>query len=114
MQAFLKKQTTSANCTNCRYRQAKHDSDFYIGDAWNVNRIRTNIDDNYGITTVFANTEKATEYMDELRAQNRVFDMTLDEALYERPDLLGSSENMEEKEKFYEKFLKEGWNFTED
>lgn len=109
MQCFMNNLSTSMACDHCRYRRKEHNGDFYIGDAWNVNRIRSNMDDNMGITTVFANSLKAKKVMESLRDKHNIFEITIDEATRFRPDLFESMGNSEKKEMFFKCFEKYGF-----
>ena len=51
-----------------------------VGDAWNINRIRTNMDDNRGISSVLCYSSKGKNLVDQLKIQgHHIFDLRYDE-----------------------------------
>lgn len=98
-------------CYDCKYRKKEKYSDFYIGDAWNINRIKSNMDDDRGITSVFVNTEKGAEFI--RKVQNaHLFEIELEEALLYRGDLLQGKEIPDKRTVFFEQ-LRKGRGFVQ-
>lgn len=98
-------------CYDCKYREKRKYSDFYIGDAWNINRIRENMDDNRGITTVFVNTEKGMDFLKKIQ-NSHLFEIELEEALLYRDDLLQGKKIPHKRKIFFEN-LRMGRGFAE-
>lgn len=108
LKMFLKYISVNSTCYNCKYREKRKYSDFYIGDAWNINRIRTNMDDDRGITSVFVNTEKGKKFLEKIQNAH-CFEMSLEDALRYREDLLQGKEIPEERKCFFEELAEEGF-----
>lgn len=87
---FLKKQSLNRTCYDCKYRDEHKYSDFFIGDAWNINRIKNNMDDDRGITIVFVNSAKGEAIIKELQ-NNNIFEIEIDEAIKYRTELFEPS-----------------------
>lgn len=104
VRAFLKGITLNENCYDCRFRSKERFSDFFIGDAWNINKIRTNMDDNRGITTVIANSKKALALLDEIKASNHCFEVDINDGAYKRSELFESNTCPKERKQFFEDF----------
>lgn len=100
------------NCYDCIYRNQNHCSDFLIGDAWNINRIKINMDDNKGITSVFINTEKAKKFMGEILKENKnCYRISIDDSLRYRSDIMTNKSKPKEREQFFED-LKIGFKYA--
>lgn len=112
MMAFLQGISLNEPCYDCKFRSMQHASDFYIGDAWNINRIRAHMDDNRGITTVFINSEKGLKLFKQLEKTNICFEITLDEALRFREDLLSKKEIPPQRAAFIEGLMKHGYRYA--
>ena len=107
---FLNRISINEKCMNCKYRKKKRVSDFYIGDAWNINKIKQNMDDNRGITTVVINTKKAKEIFDCLKERNHAFPISLQNGVFSRDELFHGNETTEKGEafwKYYDRSIKE-------
>lgn len=87
LKMFLNNVSLNKECYSCKFREPNMiKADFYIGDAWNINRIRTNMDDNKGITSVLCYTEKGREIVLRLKDKHKVFDISEEEILKFRGD----------------------------
>ncbi|MDD6327623.1 MAG: Coenzyme F420 hydrogenase/dehydrogenase, beta subunit C-terminal domain [Lachnospiraceae bacterium] len=106
LKLFLNSISINEKCMDCKYRQEKRLSDFYIGDAWNINKIKQNMDDNRGITTVVTNTEKAKVILDCLAENNHVFSVSLEDAVFGRPELFQKKRETEERKAFWKNYEK--------
>lgn len=110
---FLKNITINDICLNCPYRTKKKYSDFYIGDAWNINKVKKNMDDNHGITTVIANSKKAEIIIEEMKKKkHHFFQVSLEDGVYTRTELFNSKSISEEREKFWKYYDKLGMRKT--
>lgn len=49
------------NCENCKYRKIPHNSDLTVADFWGIENVNPSMDDNKGLSAVFANTPKGNE-----------------------------------------------------
>ncbi len=108
LRMFLENISINSYCYSCKYREKRKYSDFYVGDAWNINRIRTNMDDDRGITTVFVNTKKGEEFIEKIQNAH-CFEISLEEALQYREDLLHGKKIPDERKRFFEGLTGEGF-----
>lgn len=105
MRMFLNGISLNPCCYDCRFRSKKKYSDFYMGDAWNINRIRTNMDDGRGVTAVFVNSEKGQNLIEKME-NIHCFEVELEEALFCREDLLKNKEMPAGRKVFFENLEK--------
>ena len=84
---FLEDISINSSCFHCLYRRKKRYSDFSIGDAWNINKITQNMDDNRGITSVIVNSKKAEEIINTIENKHHVFEISMEEGAYSREEL---------------------------
>ena len=49
------------NCEFCKYRKIPHNSDFTVADFWGIENVNPTMDDNKGLSAVFANTAKGNK-----------------------------------------------------
>lgn len=112
MSAFLQGISLNEPCYDCKFRSMQRVSDFFIGDAWNINRIRVHMDDNRGITTVFVNSEKGLKLFKQLEKQDICFSISLEDALKFREDLLSKKEMPSQRAAFIENLMKHGFRYA--
>ena len=103
---FLNSISINEKCMNCKYRKEKRVSDFYIGDAWNINKIKQNMDDNRGITTVVINTDKAKTIFENLKEKNHAFPVSLEDGVFSRDELFRDKVTTEKRDAFWEYYNK--------
>ena len=93
LRMFLGNISLNGECYKCEYRKPYRISgDYYIGDAWNINRIRTNMDDNKGITSVLCYSKKGEELVLRLKERHTIFDLSEEEILRYRGDFAEKNE----------------------
>ncbi len=84
MAVFLNAIALNSPCYHCKFKGEKRNADFSIGDAWNINRIKTNMDDDRGITVALVNTEKGQKIIQQLSNSHHCFEISLEDAMYTR------------------------------
>ena len=112
MRAFLQGISLNEPCYSCKFRSGKRVSDFYIGDAWNINRIRGHMDDNRGITTVIINSDKGHSLFEQLKKGNICFQITLEEATAFREDLFAAKEIPFQRKEFLQNLVEHGFKYA--
>lgn len=110
--SYLKNYNVNNMCFDCKYKANKKNADFTIGDAWNINRIRKNMDDNRGITSVIINSHKGKELFDVLRVDNYVFDQSKEEALFARGELESVKVEPDGRKKFFDDLMEHGFRYA--
>ncbi|MCM1495269.1 MAG: Coenzyme F420 hydrogenase/dehydrogenase, beta subunit C-terminal domain [Bacteroides sp.] len=86
MAAFSNTVNLNETCYHCKFKGEKKNADFSIGDAWNINRIRVNMDDDRGITIVLINSEKGLKIIKKIQRDNHLFEVSLEEAMFAREE----------------------------
>lgn len=84
--SFLNEINLNKTCYHCKFKAKEKNADFSIGDAWNINRIRVNMDDDRGITIVLVNSEKGRWAIEKLKGSHHLFEVTLEEAMFTREE----------------------------
>ena len=64
------------NCENCKYRKIPHNSDFTVADFWGIENVNPSLDDNKGLSAVFANTFKGNEMFKHISSSLDYFETT--------------------------------------
>lgn len=109
MFAFLNSYSLNQACYDCPFRKTEHAGDFYIGDAWNINKIKQNMDDDRGISMVVMLTEKAENIMAEVAKGNHTFSVALEDGVYSATDLFQPKPRPDIWEEFQESVLNKGF-----
>ena len=86
MAAFLNEVNLNEACYHCKFKAKEKNADFSIGDAWNINRIRVNMDDDRGITIVLVNSEKGIKFIKKLEEKNHLYEISVEEAMFAREE----------------------------
>lgn len=58
MQGFLHDLYLRPSCHNCKFKEGKCGSDITLGDFWGIEKVRSEVDDDQGVSLVLANTPK--------------------------------------------------------
>lgn len=111
MRAFLKDINLNEACYNCKFKCDCKNADFTIGDGWNVNRVRSNMDDNKGITTVLINSKLGEDYFEMLK-KHHCYEISIDDALFVRTELVATKEVPKIRDKFMNDLLNNGFKYA--
>lgn len=79
--AFLTGSCSRKSCYNCPFKQKYRLADFTLADYWGIDKIAPELDDDRGISSVYANSPKARKILEAI--SDRVFlrEMDLDTAV---------------------------------
>lgn len=81
VRAFLRGTCSRKSCYNCPFKQKVRLADFTLADFWGIEKILPEMDDDRGVSSVYANTEKAHSIMKKLEKTCQIqrvdFDLTL-------------------------------------
>ena len=108
IKSFLNDIIINDACLDCKYRTKEKYSDFYLGDAWNINKIKQNMDDNHGITTVVVNSKRAEEILKEIEGKHHVFEIKLEDGVYSRTELFEKKKSSEKRDEFWKLYDEKG------
>lgn len=113
IRTFLKDISLNEECYDCKFRSKNKFSDFFIGDAWNINKVKTNMDDDRGITTVIVNSEKGLQLMKIIAESHHCFKISLEEGAYQRKELFSKKEIPYQRKDFFSN-LDKGFKYSVD
>lgn len=100
MKGFLHNLYLRPSCHNCQVKGGRCNSDITLGDFWGVENILPNLNDDKGISLVFANTKKVKDVLDVLGVPLKK--VTYDVALRGNPCLEMSTSETDSRSLFWE------------
>lgn len=100
MRAFLSNLCLRPSCHNCKFTNIKRVSDITIGDFWGINRYKSSLDDDKGISLLLINSKKGQEIFNE--CNNNLFYEECDIEKSMQHNLKGPSIASANREKFFE------------
>ena len=110
MRSFLRDINLNDTCYNCKFKSDKtKNADFAIGDGWNINRVRSGMDDNKGVTTVLINSAKGEKFFDDIKNKGHYFPLSLEDALFVRGELEPMKKIPPVREKFFRVLQERGF-----
>jgi coenzyme F420-reducing hydrogenase beta subunit len=109
--AFLRNFALRKSCYKCRYSKNQHQSDITIADFWGYRKLDPKINDEKGISLIFANTTKGESVINEVQ---NIFLKTIDWkfAEYVFCHRNNIAFNIEKREYFFKYYLTFGWEKT--
>ena len=81
MQLFLRNAILRPSCHGCRFKAAERDSDLTLGDAWGVDKVFPDLDDDRGTSVVLVQTEKGERLLERISSELTLLDGDLDTLL---------------------------------
>ena len=81
MKMFLGNYILRPSCYKCRFKDISRASDLSIGDAWGVENIFPELDDNKGTSVAIVHTDKGISLMEEIKEHARVCEAEVDKIL---------------------------------
>lgn len=81
---YFKNYILRPSCHDCRFCRIARCSDFTIGDFWEMERVRKDMDDGMGTSVVILHTDRAKEIWDGVKDQTRWFLCKKEEILQPR------------------------------
>lgn len=112
LRSFLKNVNLNVSCYNCAFKCDKKNADFTIGDAWNINRVRANMDDDRGVTTVLINSTKAQRYFKIMKQEHHCFEISREDALFVRGELEANKAIPPNRDQFVRDLLEYGFRYA--
>lgn len=67
MKLFLGNICLRPSCHDCKFKALERNSDLTIGDAWGINQVMPEFDDDKGTSVILVHTEKGKELLDSIR-----------------------------------------------
>jgi coenzyme F420-reducing hydrogenase beta subunit len=66
LKAFLKNICLRPSCHNCKFKSINRKSDITLADFWGIQKFMPEIDDNKGVSLIFANSTKGKEALNKI------------------------------------------------
>lgn len=100
-QIFYGHKSMRKSCYVCPFTSKYRVADFTIGDFWGIERINPNFKDQYGVSVILVNTEKAESKWHDLAVEFDAFTARFEDVLERNPCLSKPFKKPEEREKFW-------------
>ena len=81
MQLFLRNVILRPSCHDCLFKAAERDSDLTIGDAWGVEHIAPDMDDDRGTSVILVQTECGAQMIERISSKAQLLEGELDTLL---------------------------------
>lgn len=104
MQAFLSNVILRPTCYSCRHKNGRSGADLSLGDFWSIGKYRPELNDNKGISLVYALTAKGKELLDSIG--NGLVEFPVGEAY--NTAFITSAKEKYPREKFWARYNNEG------
>lgn len=99
MQGFISHLDIRPSCYECSFKQKNRISDLTLGDFWGINQLEE-IDDNKGVSVVFAHTEKGKRLLKKVQDVLCIKSIDFKRAISENSSYLKSAEPSPYKKRF--------------
>lgn len=110
MLAFGVGLSTRPGCARCRMRSFRSGADISIGDFWGVAESHPSLDDDRGVSAVFAHTEKGVAALESVRADCRIEESSYEKVLAHNPVLERNLKPHDEREEFFRRIGREDFD----
>ena len=107
MRGFLRDFYLRPSCYSCPAKSGKSGSDITLGDFWGINQLKSEIDDDQGISAVMVNTPRGALWLDRLSLEQ--CSMSYDDVCRYNPALVRSVAYPSQRVKFFERYGKESF-----
>lgn len=107
MRLFLGNICLRPSCHNCKFKTLERDSDLTIGDAWGIQKVMPELDDDKGTSVILVHTEKGKKLLDSISDRLVIKLGDADELLPPSADSRKSVKEHPDRRLFFEK-LNEG------
>ena len=81
MKMFLRNFILRPSCYSCHFKNMKRCSDVTLGDAWNVENIMPQMDDDFGTSIIVTHTDKGNDIIESIKEYMRIEPIELDKIL---------------------------------
>jgi len=78
------------SCYNCKYSTVQHPADITMGDAWGINQVKPEFDDNRGVSIFLTNGDKGKELLQIIKNNCDVEELPLERPFLQRNQSLYS------------------------
>ena len=104
---FLNCLTFRESCYNCRFTNLNRPSDITIGDCWGMEKSKSFINDNKGISLIIVNTEKGKLLKEKVLSKLEYYNIDIND--YLQPRLKEPNKRNEEVDIFWRDYLNNGF-----
>lgn len=97
-------------CYDCKFTNLNRQSDLTMGDAWGIDKINNNFDDNLGTNIIIINTSKGQKIFEEIKEKISYLEVNIDDYIPYNPRLKCSRPVDKNKiDQFWEIYYKKGF-----
>lgn len=107
MRGFLRDFYLRPSCYSCPAKSGKSGSDITLGDFWGINQLKSEIDDDQGISAVMVNTPQGASWLDSLSLEQ--CSMSYDDVCRYNSAIVRSVACPPQRVKFFERYGKESF-----
>lgn len=86
MTLFLNNVSLRDSCYACRFKKLNRDSDLTIGDAWGIENVMPELDDNKGTSVILVHSEKGQKVLNEISQSLTIMECDVDRLLSPEAD----------------------------
>ena len=106
IKCFFSEISSRPSCYSCKFKHAKHSSDFTMFDSWHTSELVSGlIDDDKGYTNIFVQTEKGKNLIEELEDYIEIYPIDAEKAILLDGSMVRNSAIAHPKRyEFYEEF----------
>ena len=81
MKLFIQNYILRPSCYDCSFKSLKRDSDLTIGDAWGIDKVEPDFDDDKGTSVIVTHTEKGEILLEKIEENLKIKRMEIDTIL---------------------------------
>ncbi len=81
MKLFIQNYILRPSCYDCSFKSLKRDSDLTIGDAWGIDKVEPDFDDDKGTSVIVTHTEKGEILLEKIEENLKIKRMDIDTIL---------------------------------
>lgn len=96
-------------CYDCQFTSLNRLGDITMGDAWGIDKIKPDFDDNLGTSLVLINNEKGRKLFDDIKENFTYEEQNIDDYIVYNPRLNSSRPNSSKRNKFWKVYEKKGF-----
>ncbi len=105
---FYSNNALRPSCYECKYTGLPRPSDITIADFWGIENIAPDFYDKNGISLVIINSDKGTEFFDEIKDGLSLSDQSFDKAVIKNKNLVVPTKRPLTRERFWQEYRTKG------
>ena len=106
MKAFLRNYSLRLSCYECNFKGFPRSGDITLGDFWGIDIVKTELDDDRGVSLISLNTEKGIRAFEAIKGSIFYVESNIDDVSRFNPCLLKPVEKPSQRATFWGDFDK--------